>query len=83
MSHTVRERTGREGPNANGYFVQNTNGRTVAGPFGSRFVAWEIAAALDQRREPNWKSLGVLAGEGRLTGVPKDNVDELRAAWPR
>jgi hypothetical protein len=33
-------RSGRSEPNANGYFVQNPNGATVAGPFGSVHDAW-------------------------------------------
>ena len=37
---TTIQRTGREAPNANGYFVQNSHGATVAGPFVSRFEAW-------------------------------------------
>lgn len=45
---TVIERHDRETPNANGYFVQNRHGATVAGPFASRIDAWREA----DRREP-------------------------------
>jgi hypothetical protein len=31
--YTVRERSNNQSPNAIGYFVQNTNGATVAGPY--------------------------------------------------
>jgi len=33
-------RAGREAPNANGYFVQNGHGATVAGPFATPREAW-------------------------------------------
>ena len=33
-------RSNRTGPNANGYFVQNANGATVAGPFVTAQEAW-------------------------------------------
>jgi hypothetical protein len=33
-------RAGREAPNANGYFVQNSHGATVAGPFATCWEAW-------------------------------------------
>ncbi len=33
-------REGREAPNANGYFIQNPHGATVAGPFETAQEAW-------------------------------------------
>lgn len=40
MSHRVVERTNREDPNQNGFFVQNSNGASVAGPFSTKIEAW-------------------------------------------
>lgn len=37
---TTIQRTGREAPNANGFFVQNAHGATVAGPFATQAQAW-------------------------------------------
>lgn len=41
-------RQGREEPNANGFFVQNRHGATVAGPYPTAQEAW----AEEDRREP-------------------------------
>ena len=37
---TALERRDRETPNANGFFVQNRHGATVAGPFDTMLAAW-------------------------------------------
>lgn len=41
-------RTGLAAPNANGYFVQNAIGATVAGPFPDRFATWREVDRLDR-----------------------------------
>jgi hypothetical protein len=56
MKYTVIKRTGREAPNANGFFVQTAHGATVAGPFADRFEAWaecDRRAKSDANREPS------------------------------
>ena len=45
---TAIERIDREAPNANGIFVQNRHGATVAGPFDTMSAAWREC----DRREP-------------------------------
>ncbi len=53
------ERVGREPPNANGFFVQNRHGATVAGPFATMQEAW----IEEDRREPEERAaLAMLAG---------------------
>lgn len=47
------ERRGREAPNANGYFVQNGHGATVAGPFATPHEAWREE---DRLRLNAWRS---------------------------
>lgn len=48
-THTVTLRLGRGAPNANGHFVQNEHGATVAGPFETHAEAW---TEIDRRVEP-------------------------------
>lgn len=48
-THTVIERTGRDAPDANGYFVQNAHRGTVAGPYADRAEAWREVDRLDAR----------------------------------
>lgn len=52
MSHKVISRHGREEPNANGLFVQNAHGATIAGPFADRFAAWAEVDRLDRAAPP-------------------------------
>jgi hypothetical protein len=82
MAHRTILRENREGASANGYFVQNEHGATVAGPFENKFQAWAEQARLDGKGSSPEARGAALLGGAKAKAVEKEakRQAERRAA---